>query len=90
MAVRRNRVPRIVLDGCQFKSIGKLRRAAKALHVLEVETGIHECEITLLDCFICPDITEAELDSLARTPMGKVLTAIVRKIRRPEAAAKNI
>ncbi len=73
--------PEIRLTGCQIKSLEKARVVASALHTLEVETGIKVCRIKLVDCFICPDIDEAALDSLNQTPMERVLRNIIREIR---------
>ena len=79
--IHRNRLPTIVLDGCQFKSVGKLKLAAEHLHVLEVELGIHTTQIELRNCFICPDITDAELDTLRDTRMERLISGIVKTLR---------
>lgn len=50
---------------------------AAALHTLEVEAGIKVCRIKLVDCFICPDIDEAALDTLNQTPMERTLRTII-------------
>jgi len=71
----------IQLKHCQIKSIEKARIVANALHVLETETGIKETRITLIDCFICPDITDEELDTLNKTAMEKALRSIIRQLR---------
>lgn len=73
--------PEIRLTGCQIKSIEKARTVADALHTLEVETGIRETVIALVDCFICPDISEAELDTLNRTAMERAVRDIIRELR---------
>jgi hypothetical protein len=84
--IKRNNVPRIVLRACQFKSIGKLRLAAKLLEEMEVEFGVHACEIQMLDCFICPWITDAELDTLDKTGMEMVVRNMVRDLRKKNPA----
>ncbi|MEK6281847.1 MAG: hypothetical protein AABN95_15955 [Acidobacteriota bacterium] len=73
--------PEIRLTGCQIKSLEKARVVAAALHTLEVETGIKVCRVNLVNCFICPDIDEAALDTLNQTPMERVLQTIIREIR---------
>jgi hypothetical protein len=74
--------PEIRLTGCQIKSIEKARKVAEAWHVLEVETGIRETRITLVNCFICPDITDEELDTLNQTAMEQAVRKIIRDLRR--------
>lgn len=73
----RARVPRITLYGCQFKSIEKIRLAATHLAALEEELGIHECEIKLSNCFICPWISERDIETLRTTGMGTVLRDVI-------------
>jgi hypothetical protein len=74
--------PEIRLTGCQIKSIEKARVVAEALHVLEVETGIKETRIMFVNCFICPDITDAELDTLNRTAMERAVRSIIRDLKK--------
>lgn len=64
----------------QLKSIEKIRLFAKLLEQMEIEFWIRTTKITLSDCFICPDITDEELDSL-NTTMEKLLVRIIKKIR---------
>jgi hypothetical protein len=73
--------PEIRLTGCQIKSLEKARIIAAALHTLEVEAGIKVCQIKLVDCFICPDIDDAALDTLNQTPMERVLRNVIRDLR---------
>ena len=73
--------PEIRLTGCQIKSIEKARKVAEALHILEVETGIRETVISLVDCFICPEITDAELDTMNGTAMERHVRDIIRQLR---------
>jgi hypothetical protein len=84
MAVRRTNLPRFTLRGCQFKSIGKLRLAAKLLEEMEVEFGIHACEVQFVDCFICPWITDEEIQSLDKTGMETVVRNIVVDLKKLE------
>jgi predicted transcriptional regulator len=49
-------VARIRLTGCQIKSLEIARALAKALDVLEKQSGIGSVYIEMNDCFICPDI----------------------------------
>lgn len=71
----------IRLSNYQIKSIGIAREVASALHVIETRTGIKETRIMLVDCFICPDITDEELDTLNKTAMEKALRSIIRQLR---------
>jgi hypothetical protein len=73
--------PEIRLTGCQIKSLEKARVIAAALHTLEVEAGIRVCRINLIDCFICPDIDDAALDTLNQTPMERTLRTVIRELR---------
>lgn len=73
--------PEIRLTGCQIKSLAIARKVAKHLVEIESVAGIRETRITLVDCFICPDITDEELDTLNRTAMEKALRGIMRKLR---------
>ncbi len=68
--------------GCQFKSLDKLRLLSKYLEILEVEFGIHHCEVSFEDCFICPWITSDQLDELNKTEMEKVVRNLVESHRR--------
>lgn len=74
--------PEIRLTGCQVKSIEKARTLAAALHVIETECGIKETRIMLVDCFICPDIEESELDTLNKTAMERAVRTIIRQLRK--------
>jgi len=68
----------IVLKNIQIKSIEKACKVAKALTVLEEETGIKETKITLDNVFWCPWIDN---DKLNKTPMEKILVEIIDKIK---------
>ena len=71
----------IQLLNCQIKSLAIARKLAKHLAEIESICGIKETRITLVECFICPDITEEEVDSLNRTAMERALRTIIRKLR---------
>jgi sulfite reductase beta subunit-like hemoprotein len=73
--------PEIRLTGCQIKSIAIARKLARHLDEIETIVGIKETRITLVGCFICPDISDEQLDSLNKTPMEKSLRTIIRKLR---------
>jgi hypothetical protein len=51
------------------------------LNEIETIVGIRVTRIALVDCFICPDISDEELDSLNRTPTEKALRKIIRQLR---------
>ncbi len=65
----------------QFKSIDKLRLFAELFGEMEVEFWIRVGKITLKDCFICPDITLEEIDSLNTTPEEKHIRDIIRQLK---------
>jgi len=72
----------IRLSNCQIKSLAIARKVAKHLSEIESVAGIKETRITLVDCFICPDITDEQLDALNRTPAEKAVRSIIRQLRR--------
>ena len=63
----------------QFKSIDKIKLFCKLFGEMEIEFWIRVCKITLIDCFICPDITEEELATLT-TPAEVDVLSIIRKL----------
>lgn len=67
----------IVLSNLQIKSLEKAQRIAAAINIIEEEGGIHEVDIILDNCFVCPWIT---LDYLNNTEMEKLLQGILRKL----------
>lgn len=48
---------------------------------MEIEFGIRTTKINFKNCFICPDITEEELDTLNKTSMEKSLRSIIYQLR---------
>lgn len=76
--------PEITFDGCQIKDIYAARQLVKAIATLEARMGIGVTRITLRNCFICPDITERQWQSLNRTATGALLNRIVRRYRAAE------
>jgi hypothetical protein len=73
--------PEIRLTGCQIKSLAIARKLAKYIDEIEAIVGIRTTRITLIDCFICPDLTDEELDTLNRTPIERTLRRIIRQLR---------
>lgn len=71
----------IQLRNCQIKSLAIARKVAKHLVEIESVAGIKETRITFIDCFICPDISDEQLDTLNRTPTEKVVRSIIRQLR---------
>lgn len=71
----------IRLSNCQIKSLAIARKVAKHLAEIEAAAGIRETRIMFADCFICPDISDEQLDSLNRTPTEKAVRAIIRQLR---------
>lgn len=71
----------IQLRNCQIKSLAIARKVAKHLAEIESVAGIRETRIMFVDCFICPDITDEEIDSLNRTAAEKAVRSIIRKLR---------
>lgn len=71
----------IRLSNCQIKSLAIARKVARHLSEIESVVGIRETRITFVDCFICPDITDEEVDSLNRTATEKAVRAIIRQLR---------
>lgn len=65
----------------QIKSIDKARLFAHLFDQMEVEFGIRTGRITLKDVFICPDITDEEIESLCRTPSERVLRDIIKQLK---------
>lgn len=74
--------PELRLTGCQIKSLAIARKVARHLGEIESVAGIKETRITFVDCFICPDISDEELDTLNRTPVEKAVRKIIRDLRR--------
>lgn len=73
--------PEIRLTGCQIKSLAIARKVAKHLAEIESVAGIRETRITLVNCFICPDISDEQLDTLNRTPTEKAVRSIIRQLK---------
>jgi hypothetical protein len=72
----------IRLTNCQIKSLAIARKAARHLAEIESVVGIKETRITFADCFICPDISDEQLDTLNRTPTEKAVRSIIRDLRK--------
>lgn len=70
-----------IFEKLQFKSIDKLRLFAKLFWEMEVEFWVRVGKITLKNCFICPEITEEQIDSLNTTPEEKHIRDIIRQLR---------
>lgn len=47
---------KIALEHCQIKSAEKFKAVAQAIDTLEKETFIKSGWISLVNCFVCPDI----------------------------------
>jgi hypothetical protein len=62
----------------QFKSLESIQKFCQGLSIIEETNGIHECEIYIEDCFVCPWIS---LSKLKRTPLEKVIQKILREIK---------
>ena len=67
--------PEIKLIWLQVKSKKKLKLLASLLDTMEKEFWIKETRITMVDCFICPDINIRKW--FWSTPMQKVLVKII-------------
>jgi len=65
----------------QIKSIEKARLFAKLMDSMEKEFWIKTTKIFFNDCFICPDITDEELETLNKTQMEKNIRAIIYQLR---------
>jgi hypothetical protein len=74
--------PEIRLTGCQIKSLAIARKVARHLFEIESVAGIKETRIMFVNCFICPDITDAELDTLNRTATERAVRSIIRDLRK--------
>ena len=70
----------IQFKGIQIKSIEKARIFAYHLEQIEKEFWIRTGKIGLEDCFICPDITDNELNSLNNTAMERCVRTILNEI----------
>jgi hypothetical protein len=68
----------ILLKSMQIKSLGKAKKLAYALDIIEIECGIHSVIIELDDTFVCPDI---DISKLNETPMEKLLQKILMEWR---------
>jgi acetone carboxylase gamma subunit len=72
----------IRLSNCQIKSLAIARKVAKHLAEIESVAGIRETRIMFVDCFICPDISDEQLDTLNRTPTEKAVRGMIRDLRK--------
>ena len=62
----------------QFKSLESLQKFCYGLNIIEETNGIHECEIYMENCFICPWINLHELN---RTEMECLIQKLIREIQ---------
>lgn len=70
---------KIHIENCQIKSLEKAIIVADCLDKLEKEIGIHQVDISLKDCFICPDIDLTELAN-SEEPMLQLLGGLLIKL----------
>jgi hypothetical protein len=68
-------------ENIQIKSIEKAALFAELLDKMEKEFGIKTCKIKFSKCFICPDISGYELDSLNKTCMERNIREIIKQLR---------
>lgn len=65
----------------QIKSIEKARLFAKLMEEMEIEFGIRTTKMNFKNCFICPDISNEELETLNKTCMERSLRSIIYQLR---------
>lgn len=70
----------IILKNLQIKSLKKAKKLAKALSVIEIECGIRETKVTIIDPFICPDIDLRKLkDTETEIFLRNLLNEIIKQ-----------
>jgi len=69
---------KFILSGIQIKSEHAALKLAEGLNLIEESVGIHECEVEIIDPFICPWV---ELDCLKHTHMGLLVRKMLIDVR---------
>lgn len=64
----------------QFKSIEKLKLFVELFNKMEIEFWIRTTKISLEGCFICPDITSEQLDTLNETEAQKNIREVIMQL----------
>lgn len=77
----KERISEFIFKEIQIKSIEKARLFASLLDTMEIEFWIKVCKLQLENCFICPDITRKEIDTLNKTAMEKSVKWILEQLQ---------